>query len=142
MLFDYVVRNVREGSGARSLLSRLHVPVLRVALGDKSFFTRRDHPARELLNTIAETGAHWFDDSDADPDLARKMQMVVDHVSANFDGDVGVFDHLLSDLSKHMNNSTPSSSAARSGRCPSACAAGSSPAAACSRSSANRRHSR
>jgi len=102
MLFDYVVRNVREGSGARSLLTRLHVPVLRVALGDKSFFTRRDHPARELLNTIAETGAHWFDDSDADPDLARKMQMVVDHVSANFDGDVGVFDHLLSDLSKHM----------------------------------------
>ncbi|HEU4664331.1 MAG TPA: DUF1631 family protein [Dokdonella sp.] len=102
MLFDYVVRNVREGSGARSLLSRLHVPVLRVALGDKSFFTRRDHPARELLNTIAETGAHWFDDADTDPDLARKMQMVVDHVSANFDGDIGVFDHLLGDLGKHM----------------------------------------
>ncbi|HEY6942770.1 DUF1631 family protein [Dokdonella sp.] len=102
MLFDYVVRNVREGSGARSLLGRLHVPVLRVALGDKSFFTRRDHPARELLNTIAETGAHWFDDSDTDPDLARKMQMVVDHVSANFDGDVGVFEHLLGDLGKHM----------------------------------------
>ncbi|MGN6518845.1 MAG: DUF1631 family protein [Dokdonella sp.] len=102
MLFDYVVRNVREGSGARSLLTRLHVPVLRVALGDKSFFTRRDHPARELLNTIAETGTHWFDESDADPDLSRKMQMVVDHVSANFDGDVGVFDHLLGDLSKHM----------------------------------------
>jgi hypothetical protein len=102
MLFDYVTRNVREGSGARSLLTRLHVPVLRVALGDKSFFTRRDHPARELLNTIAETGASWFDDSDTDPDLARKMQMVVDHVSTNFDGDVSVFEHLLSDLGKHM----------------------------------------
>jgi hypothetical protein len=102
MLFDFVTRNVRDGSGARSLLTRLHVPVLRVALGDKTFFTRRDHPARELLNTIAETGARWFDDSDTDPDLARKMQMVVDHVSANFDGDVGVFEHLLGDLGKHM----------------------------------------
>jgi hypothetical protein len=102
MLFDYVVRNVRESSGARGLLARLHVPVLRVALGDKTFFTRRDHPARELLNSIAETGTHWFDESEADPDLTRKMQMVVDHVSANFDGDIGVFEHLLGDLSKHM----------------------------------------
>ncbi len=102
MLFDYVTRNVREGSGARSLLTRLHVPVLRVALGDKSFFTRRDHPARELLNAIAETGARWFDESDTDPDLAAKMQMVVDHVSNDFDGDTGVFESMLGDLTRHM----------------------------------------
>jgi hypothetical protein len=102
MLFDYITRNVREGSGARSLLTRLHVPVLRVALGDKTFFTRRSHPARELLNTIAETGARWMDDSEADPDLTRKMQVVVDHVSSDFDGDLAVFENLLGDLSQHM----------------------------------------
>ena len=102
MLFDYVTRNVREGSGARSLLTRLHVPVLRVALGDKSFFTRRDHPARELLNAIAETGARWFDESDTDPDLAAKMQMVVDHVTTDFDGDMTVFETMLGDLTRHM----------------------------------------
>jgi hypothetical protein len=102
MLFDYITRNVREGSGARSLLTRLHVPVLRVALGDKTFFTRRNHPARELLNTIAETGARWMDDSDADPDLTRKMQLVVDHVSSDFDGDLALFENLLGDLSQHM----------------------------------------
>lgn len=102
MLFDYVTRNVREGSGARSLLTRLHVPVLRVALGDKSFFTRRDHPARELLNAIAETGARWFDESDTDPDLAAKMQMVVDHVTTDFDGDMTVFEAMLGDLTRHM----------------------------------------
>jgi hypothetical protein len=93
---------VREGSGARALLTRLHVPVLRVALGDKTFFTRLSHPARELLNTIAETGARWMDDSDADPDLTRKMQIVVDHVSSDFDGDLSVFESLLGDLSQHM----------------------------------------
>jgi hypothetical protein len=102
MLFDYITRNVREGSGARSLLTRLHVPVLRVALGDKTFFTRRSHPARELLNTIAETGARWIDDTDADPDLTRKMQLVVDHVGSDFDGDLAVFENLLGDLSQHM----------------------------------------
>jgi hypothetical protein len=102
MLFDYITTNVREGSGAGSLLSRLRVPVLRVALGDKTFFTRRNHPARELLNTIAETGARWFDESDADADLSRKMQLVVDNVGDDFDGDLSVFENLLADLGKHM----------------------------------------
>ncbi|MEO5624674.1 MAG: DUF1631 family protein [Dokdonella sp.] len=102
MLFDYITRNVRAGSGASSLLTRLHVPVLRVALGDKTFFTRGNHPARELLNTIAETGARWIDDTEADPDLTRKMQLVVDHVGSDFDGDLAVFENLLGDLSQHM----------------------------------------
>lgn len=102
MLFDYITRNVREDSGARSLLTRLHVPVLRVALGDKTFFTRRNHPARELLNTIAETGTRWLDDSESDPDLTSKMQMVVDHVGSEFNGDVAVFEKLLVDLNAYM----------------------------------------
>ena len=102
MLFDYVTRNVHESSGARALLTRLHVPVLRVALGDKTFFTRRDHPARDLLNTIAETGAHWLDDSENDSSLVDKMHMVVSHVSSDFDGDLGVFEKLLGDLNQHM----------------------------------------
>jgi hypothetical protein len=104
MLFDYITRDVRDGSAARALLTQLHVPVLRVALGDKTFFTRRDHPARELLNTIAETGARWMDASDADTDteLVDRMRMVVQHVGADFDGDIGVFENLLGDLGEHM----------------------------------------
>ncbi len=102
MLFDHITRDTRGDSGTRALLTRLHVPVLRVALGDKTFFTRRDHPARELLNTIAETSSRWSDDSEADPELASRMQLVVDHVSADFDGDLAVFENLLNDLSSHM----------------------------------------
>lgn len=103
MLFDYIARDVSDNAEARTLLTRLHVPVLRVALGDKTFFTRRSHPARELLNTIAETGAQWMGDDDADPALIRKMQLVVDHVSTDFDGNLGVFESMLDDLSRHMH---------------------------------------
>jgi hypothetical protein len=102
MLFDHISREMREGGDAQTLLERLHVPVLRVALGDKTFFTRRDHPARELLNTIAETGARWIDDPEADPELTGKMQRVVEHVGTEFDGDLAVFENLLDDLSRHM----------------------------------------
>ena len=81
MLFDYIDKGMRGESSAHSLLTRLQVPVLRVALSDKTFFTQREHPARALLNTIAETGSRWMDDEDADPSLVEKMQVVVDKVS-------------------------------------------------------------
>ena len=102
MLFDFIGKSVRSESSAQSLLGRLQVPVLRVALSDKAFFTQREHPARMLLNTIAETGARWMDDEDADPSLAEKMRVVVDKVSSEFNGDLGLFRTLLGDLGQHM----------------------------------------
>ena len=102
MLFDYINKGVRAESVSQALLTRLQVPVLRVALSDKTFFTQREHPARMLLNTIAETGARWMDDDDADPSLAEKMKVVVDKVSSEFNGDVTLFRSLLTDLGQHM----------------------------------------
>jgi len=102
MLFDYVTRNIHQESRARALVGQLHVPVLRVALTDKTFFTRRDHPARELINTIAETGERWLDDAEADPELAAKMRVIVDQVCSSFDGDVTVFEGMAQDLDQHL----------------------------------------
>lgn len=102
MLFDHLGGHVRAGSAARALIHRLRVPVLRVALGDKTFFSRRDHPARELLNTIAETGERWFDDGDSDPELTRKMQLVIESIDSEFDGDLSLFETMLGDLSQYM----------------------------------------
>lgn len=102
MLFDHIAQNLSGGNQVRSLLSRLQVPVLRVALADKSFFSRRDHPARELLNAIAETSTRWLDD-EGDPALLTKLQGVVDRVSSEFTGDVSVFADLLGDLNRHLH---------------------------------------
>ncbi|HJT98243.1 MAG TPA: DUF1631 domain-containing protein [Rhodanobacteraceae bacterium] len=102
MLFDYITKSLRAESGAQTLMSRLQVPVLRVALSDKTFFTQREHPARMLLNTIAETSSRWMDDDDADPSLVEKMRVVVDRVGTEFSGDVDLFRSMLSDLGQHM----------------------------------------
>jgi len=105
MLFDYITKNVRPDGSTQSLMTKLQVPLLRVALRDKSFFTRRTHPARQLLNSIAETGSHWLDDSEGplDRDLVDKMQMVVDRVTQEFDGDLSLFEDMMSGLSQHMH---------------------------------------
>ncbi|HSM99489.1 MAG TPA: DUF1631 family protein [Rudaea sp.] len=105
MLFDYLTKNVRPNGSTQSLMTKLQVPLLRVALRDKNFFTRRAHPARQLLNAIAETGTHWLDDSEgpADRALVDKMQVVVDRVSQQFDGNLGLIEDMLTDLSQHMH---------------------------------------
>lgn len=102
MLFDHIMKDVRPNSPASTLLAKLQVPLLRVALQDKAFFTRQQHPARQMLNTIAETGAYWLSEEDADQQLVGKMQAVVDRTVSDFDGDLGLFSNLLEDLSGHL----------------------------------------
>lgn len=102
MLFDHILRDVRPNSPAAALLTKLQVPLLRVALDDKGFFTQRQHPARQMLNAIAETGAYWVSDEQADRDLIDKMRMLVDRVSSEFSGDNALFESMLGDLSQHM----------------------------------------
>jgi hypothetical protein len=103
MLFDHLGKNVKADSSVQQLMTRLQIPLLRVALRDKSFFTRRTHPARQLLNAVAEAGLFWLDDEAEDRTLVEKMRMVVDRVTAEYDDDLDVFEELLGDLSKHLN---------------------------------------
>ncbi|WP_460891000.1 DUF1631 family protein, partial [Ramlibacter alkalitolerans] len=101
-LFDELVKDVRPSSQASTLLTKLQVPLLRVALSDKRFFNDSHHPARQMLNAVAETGAYWLGDDDADGALVSKMQGLVDRTLRDFDGDMSLFESLLKDLSSHL----------------------------------------
>jgi hypothetical protein len=102
MLFDSLMRDVRPNSPASMLLSKLQVPLLRVALQDKGFFTMQQHPARQMLNTIAETGSFWLAEDDVDNSLVDKLTSVVDRTTRDFQGDISLFSTLLGDLSAHL----------------------------------------
>ncbi|HET7845604.1 MAG TPA: DUF1631 family protein, partial [Xanthomonadales bacterium] len=102
MLFDHLSKDVKPDSQVQQLMTRLQIPLLRVALKDKSFFTRRTHPARQLLNSVAESGLFWLDDESDDRALVEKMRVVVDRVSAEYDDGLDIFEDLLGDLSKHL----------------------------------------
>jgi hypothetical protein len=108
MLFEYLTKNTRPYGSTQSLMTKLQVPLLRVALHDKTFFTRRSHPARQLLNTIAETGNYWLDERDGPTDrgLVDKMKLLVDRVLADFDGNVALIEDTLGELSQHMHTLT------------------------------------
>ena len=92
MLYAQVEREVRADAPAAPLLRKLQLPLLRVALQDRSFFMRAQHPARQLLNAVAESGARWLGEDDVDPQLLLPLQQAVDHVVEHYDGDTAVFD--------------------------------------------------
>ena len=105
LLFDRLMDETRSGGSAQNLLARLQVPLLRAALADRSFFTQRAHPARRLLNTVAETANTWMDtgEGEADTVLADKLHRTVDRVLGEFSGDLSLFEKLVDELDSHVH---------------------------------------
>jgi F-type H+-transporting ATPase subunit gamma len=62
------------------MLARLQLPVLRAALGDTSFFSKRSHPVRRFINRLASL-ACAFDDFAQDPGLGFMQRLGANVVS-------------------------------------------------------------
>ncbi|AKC86136.1 DUF1631 domain-containing protein [Pseudoxanthomonas suwonensis] len=101
MLYHEIGREVHEDAPAQDLLEKLQVPVVRAAVQDRSFFVRDQHPARELLNSVAESGATWLADDDADPQLVLRLEQAVDKVVEEYDGDETVFERANREVQEH-----------------------------------------
>ena len=82
-LFEQLAGQLHRGGSARSLLGGLQVPVLRMAVSDRSFFEKRTHPARQLLDTVATAADEWLDGTDDDTNrlLASKLEQLVARAS-------------------------------------------------------------
>src|SRR5207344_1521069 len=54
MLFDQIFSDKRVPYALKVLIGRLQIPVVKVAVLDKKFFSKKSHPARRLLDTLGE----------------------------------------------------------------------------------------
>ncbi|MGS2722928.1 DUF1631 family protein [Porticoccus sp. GXU_MW_L64] len=59
MVFRYMLNDELVPHEIKTLLSYLHMPFLKVACADRELFARSEHPARQLLNRLAEAGTRW-----------------------------------------------------------------------------------
>jgi len=98
MLYGQIEREVHADAPSAPLLKQLQVPLVRLALQDRGFFVREEHPARLLLNTVAESGARWLDRDDVDPQMLPAMHEAVDYVVKNYRDDPEVFARANDDL--------------------------------------------
>src|SRR5690606_23040119 len=102
MLFQFVLEDRNLAAPIKGLIARLQIPILKVAMIDKSFFGKGGHPARKLLNEIANASLGWapLDPSaqvERDPFYAR-VESLVTRVLDEFVDDVAVFQVALQDF--------------------------------------------
>ena len=103
LLYNEIEREVQHDAPAADMLVRLQVPVVQAALRDRNFFLRAQHPARDLLNTVAESGATWLGEDDVDPHLVQRLHKAVETVVETYEGDEVVFEDANRDVQQHLH---------------------------------------
>lgn len=103
LLYNHLQREIRDDAPAAALVKRMQLTLLRVALQDRSFFVRPNHPARQLLSTVSETAAKWLAEDDIDPALLAPLQQAVTHAVKNYDGGLEVFEQSNKQLQAHID---------------------------------------
>lgn len=105
LLFEYMLSDEHLPDSIKAVLSYLHTPFLKIAFIDPGFFEQMDHPARLLLNNLAEAGARWVgNDGTSQYNIYDKIKDVVNKVLSDFDNDVKVITTLLLEFSSYTKN--------------------------------------
>ena len=98
MLFEFILEDRNLPAQMQVLLARLQIPYLKAAIIDRKMFAHRQHPARRLLDGLAEQAKGWSEESDRDHRLHDKVKTIVEQLLHDFDDDMEIFDRLLADL--------------------------------------------
>ncbi len=96
-MFEYILGSAIPDR-VKPHMSRLQIPVLKAALLDPSFCGNRAHPARALLDLIAEAAIGWDAESEAFEDFVRTVGELVQRVLVEFDRDLAVFERVAQDF--------------------------------------------
>ncbi len=97
-LFDLIFSDENVSDGIKVLVSRLQMPVLKVAMLNQQFFADRGHPARRFLNSISGIAIRWGKFVDSNDPFYRKLSELVDRIQNTYDVDAGVFDAAIAEL--------------------------------------------
>jgi hypothetical protein len=102
MLFDYVFDDKSIPDTIKALIARLQIPVLKVAILDKAFFSKKSHPVRRLLDTLADASVAFAGEASRDDPLYKKIEVIVDRVHGEFDTDVTLFEQMIVEFEEFL----------------------------------------
>ena len=103
MLFEYILNDEQLPDCVKALLSYLHTPYLKIAFADPDFFQHDDHPARQLLNVLADAGVRWVgNDGKSEYQMFHQIRTVVKRVIDEFEYESKLFAVLLMDFSSYV----------------------------------------
>jgi hypothetical protein len=98
MLFDLIFDDREIADPIKALVGKLQIPVLKVAMLDKSFFSSRAHPARRLLDVISKAAVRWGREVSRDDPIYWKIAQIIARLHDEFTQDTSLFDTLCVEL--------------------------------------------
>jgi hypothetical protein len=102
LVFDYILGDSRIPDAMKALIGRLQIPVLKVTMLDKSFFSQKSHPARRLLDLLAEASLGWDPLEGHDSRLYQQIEALVQRILNQFDDRLEVFAEALSEFQAYL----------------------------------------
>ncbi len=103
MLFDFILEDRNLPVAVKALVGRLQIPILKVAILDKEFFGKKTHPARRLLNELAQAGMGMDPEAVPEQDsLYLKIEHIVNRILEEFQDDASLFAELLDELQSYL----------------------------------------
>lgn len=104
LIFDFILEDRNLPDSVKGLIARLQIPVVKVAIIEKSFFGRKNHPVRLLLNALAQAGI-GLDTSESvtETPIFKKIESVTTRILDEFDQNVGLFSELLDEFMAFMD---------------------------------------
>ena len=103
MLFDFIFDDGHVPVAVKALISRLQIPVLKVAMLNPSFFADRQHPTRRFLGSISGISLRWGDAVDESDPFYAKLAELVERIQAEFENDVEIFGTALAELESFLS---------------------------------------
>jgi len=102
MLFQFLVEDRNLPPEIQAILARLQIPYLKVALQDRHLFANKEHPARQLLDTLSTASVGWTEESDPKGQFIEKITEITNDVLNNYEEDLSLFDQLNEDLKRFL----------------------------------------
>lgn len=105
MLFDQLFDDPKIPAGLKGLIGRMQIPMLKVAIADKTFFAKKTHPARQMLDTFGDIAVRLPAEFSADSPTFVHLEVIVQHLIDTYQDDISVFEgaraRLLDVIAEH-----------------------------------------
>ena len=104
MLFRFILDDRQLAPPIAAQVSRLQLPVLRLALSERKVFSDNEHPARRLLNDISTECIGWTPQATLEKDpLYREISKVVDTLCSHKHQEEGLYAQQVDQFRAYVN---------------------------------------
>lgn len=92
LVFDAIIEDTNISDTIKALLLRLQIPVIKASMVDQEFFIYDDHPARVLLDRIAEVGMGVTEHTD---EIYVRLDRIVNQLISEYELETKTFQKAL-----------------------------------------------